>query len=126
MAQSKDPSRHSWASPRNKIKKKVALMTLDIIAKFFNMAMGIGRRMAISMSNTKKITANKKKRKEKGVRAEFLGSNPHSKGLIFSRSAFVRLVSSLVKDSSRQDKITAISKLKINKFIKQEQGTCFL
>lgn len=37
------------------------------------------------MSNTRNKTANKKKRKEKGLRAEFLGSNPHSNGLIFSR-----------------------------------------
>lgn len=38
------------------------------------------------MSNTRKITANKKNRRENGVRAEFFGSNPHSKGESFSRS----------------------------------------
>lgn len=46
---------------------------------------GAGSSRAISMSNTRNKTANKKKRKEKGLRAEFLGSNPHSNGLIFSR-----------------------------------------
>jgi len=33
----------------------------------------------------RKITANKKKRKEKGIRLESLGSNPHSKALSFLR-----------------------------------------
>lgn len=42
------------------------------------------------MSNTRKITASKKNRREKGSRAEFLGSNPHSNGLDFSRSALDR------------------------------------
>lgn len=40
----------------------------------------------ISISKIRKITANKKNRKEKGTRAESLGSNPHSKGEAFSRS----------------------------------------
>lgn len=47
-------------------------------------------RRAISISNTRKITASRKKRREKGRRAEFFGSNPHSNGLDFSRSASVR------------------------------------
>jgi hypothetical protein len=48
--------------------------------------MGKGIKRTISMSKIKKITASKKKRKEKGTRAELLGSNPHSKGEAFSRS----------------------------------------
>ena len=40
----------------------------------------------ISISKIKKIIATKKKWIEKGRRAEFLGSKPHSKGLFFSRS----------------------------------------
>lgn len=47
---------------------------------------GSGRRRAISISNTRKITARRKNRIEKGRRALFLGSNPHSKGEDFSRS----------------------------------------
>lgn len=38
------------------------------------------------MSNTRKMTANRKNRSENGIRAEFRGSNPHSKGDSFSRS----------------------------------------
>lgn len=49
-------------------------------------AMGIGIISTISISKTKKITARRKKRKEKGKRADFLGSKPHSKGEHFSRS----------------------------------------
>lgn len=40
----------------------------------------------ISTSKIKKIIAIKKNWIEKGIRAELLGSNPHSKGLLFSRS----------------------------------------
>lgn len=46
----------------------------------------IGKIKAISTSKIKKITVIKKKCKEKGIRAEDLGSNPHSKGDDFSRS----------------------------------------
>jgi hypothetical protein len=38
-----------------------------------------------STSNTRKIKLIKKNRMEKGSRALYLGVNPHSKGLIFSR-----------------------------------------
>ena len=48
---------------------------------------GAGINNTISISNTKKITANKKNRIEKGIRALLLGSNPHSKGEHFSRSS---------------------------------------
>ena len=40
----------------------------------------------ISTSKIRKINAIKKKWIENGKRAEFLGSNPHSKGDLFSRS----------------------------------------
>jgi len=45
----------------------------------------------ISTSKIKKITAIKKNCNEKGIRAELLGSKPHSKGLFFSRSIKVFL-----------------------------------
>jgi len=48
-----------------------------------------GKRRVISTSKIKKITAIRKKRKEKGRRADPLGSNPHSKGEFFSRSIIV-------------------------------------
>lgn len=49
----------------------------------------IGIRRVISTSKIRKITAIRKNCKEKGSRAEDLGSNPHSKGEFFSRSEWV-------------------------------------
>lgn len=55
--------------------------------KFTNLNKGIiGKIKAISTSKIKKITVIKKKCKEKGIRADDLGSNPHSNGDDFSRS----------------------------------------
>lgn len=51
---------------------------------------GIGIIKTISTSKTKNITARRKKRREKGSRADLLGSNPHSKGEHFSRSLCLR------------------------------------
>ena len=48
---------------------------------------GIGSSSAISTSKIMKITAIRKNRDEKGIRAEFFGSNPHSNGDLFSRSS---------------------------------------
>ena len=45
-----------------------------------------GNSNTISTSNTRKITATIKKRKENGIRCEDIGSNPHSNGEVFSRS----------------------------------------
>lgn len=53
------------------------------------MVTGMGNSSAISTSKIMKITAIKKNRDEKGSRAEFLGSNPHSNGDLFSRSSFI-------------------------------------
>lgn len=52
-----------------------------------DMVTGIGSSRAISTSKIIKITAIRKNRDENGSRAEFLGSNPHSKGDLFSRSS---------------------------------------
>lgn len=54
---------------------------------------GAGISRMISMSNTRKITARRKKRVENGIRAFLLGSNPHSKGVVFSRSLCLRALS---------------------------------
>jgi hypothetical protein len=48
-----------------------------------------GRSNTISTSKIRKITAMRKKRIEKGVRGDDLGSNPHSNGDLFSRSMIV-------------------------------------
>jgi hypothetical protein len=61
------------------------------------MVIGIGNRSAISTSKIMKITAIKKNRDENGSRAEFLGSNPHSNGDLFSRSSFIFLEIVVVK-----------------------------
>lgn len=42
-------------------------------------------RRTISISNTIKITARRKNRIENGIRADRIGSNPHSNGDNFSR-----------------------------------------
>jgi len=57
---------------------------LDVI-----IVIGMGNRSAISTSKIMKITAIRKNRDEKGSRAEFFGSNPHSNGDLFSRSSFI-------------------------------------
>lgn len=45
-----------------------------------------GKIKAISISKIKKIIVIKKKCSENGIRADDLGSNPHSNGEFFSRS----------------------------------------
>lgn len=75
-----------------------------------------GSKSVISTSKIKKITAIKKKRSEKGRRADPLGSNPHSKGEFFSRSIIVffdkreaRIITTVL--------ITRVTKIEINKII---------
>jgi hypothetical protein len=53
---------------------------------------GIGISKTISISNIIKITANRKNRVENGIRAVLIGSNPHSNGDVFSRSACERIL----------------------------------
>lgn len=50
-----------------------------------------GKRRTISTSKIRKITAKRKNRREKGKRADPIGSNPHSNGELFSRSTEERL-----------------------------------
>ena len=61
---------------------------------------GKGISSTISMSNTMKMIARRKNRNEKGIRAEWFGSNPHSKGDIFSRSSDERDDSNVVAVST--------------------------
>lgn len=53
---------------------------------FILIIIGVGMSKTISISNTIKMIANRKKRIENGVRAEWFGSKPHSNGDSFSRS----------------------------------------
>ena len=55
------------------------------------MVTGMGNSNVIYRSKIMKITVIKKNRDEKGSRAEFFGSNPHSNGDLFSRSSFIFL-----------------------------------
>lgn len=57
----------------------------------------IGINKVISTSKIKKIIAIKKNCNEKGKRAGFFGSNPHSKGDLFSRSIKLFLEIKLIK-----------------------------
>lgn len=67
---------------------------------------GIGIKRTISISNTTKMMANKKKRIENGTRAVWLGSNPHSNGDAFSRlEVFCR------KDTIQAIENTAIGRI---------------
>lgn len=70
------------------------------------MIRGEGRRRTISMSNTRNRTARRKNRRENGSRAEDLGSNPHSKGELFSRSLNLRY------ESNKVAEVTAIGRIK--------------
>lgn len=57
------------------------------------------------MSNTRNRIVNRKNRREKGMRADFLGSNPHSKGEALSRSWAVRIERAVAVDRIRVAKI---------------------
>jgi hypothetical protein len=56
--------------------------------------------------------ANKKNRKEKGNRADLIGSNPHSKGEFFSRSLIARFDKIQPKTITIKESIIAINLLK--------------
>ena len=65
----------------------------------------MGSKITISISKTKKITARRKNRVEKGSRADRVGSKPHSKGDSFSRSAEARvLVKIMIRNKSEGSK----------------------
>ena len=69
----------------------------------------VGRRRATSTSKIRKTTARRKKRRENGIRAEFFGSNPHSKGVVIFCCAGARI---------ETDSITAASAVVIIRAIK--------
>ena len=52
-------------------------------------AHGSGRRSAISRSNRRNVMATRKNFMEKGRRADPIGSNPHSYGLVFSEYVLI-------------------------------------
>lgn len=85
MFQSSEPSLHSYRSPAIKIRRKIHDLVRIKSDGVFMISRGSGMSRTISMSKTIKITASKKKRMENGIRADRIGSNPHSNGDNFSR-----------------------------------------
>ena len=71
---------------------------------------GVGISKTISTSNTRKITARRKKRVENGIRALFFGLKPHSKGDVFSRSITDRALRMKATNIIRGGKAMAIKK----------------
>jgi hypothetical protein len=78
---------------------------------------GAGITRTISISKTIKIKPRRKNRKENGIRALFLGSNPHSKGEVFSRSHKVRVLRAQAAQKVKVDKRNEAIKDKVNRFI---------
>ncbi len=68
---------------------------------------GKGINNTISMSNTMKMIASIKNRKENGTRALFFGSNPHSKGDAFSRSIVDRMLSTFANRNTAVEIVPA-------------------
>lgn len=77
--------------------RKNILETINMFILITKKRRGSGANNTISISNTIKIIARRKNRKENGIRALLFGSNPHSNGEDFSR--FIDL---------RRDKIHAM------------------
>jgi hypothetical protein len=110
--QFKAPCFHSWSNPNSKIKIKITLVTDHHIKLEVLKIIIIGKIRAISTSKIKKIIVIKKNRIEKGRRDEFIGSKPHSKGDVFSRSFIVFFANNEARY------ITTIEIIKIIKDIK--------
>jgi hypothetical protein len=89
------------------MKKNLVIVQIIILEKFNVIIIGIIS--AISTSKIKKIIAIKKKCNEKGRREEDFGSNPHSKGELFSRSTIDFL--------DNKDAIKIIRRAIINKIV---------
>ena len=77
-----------------------------------NIVIGIGNNSAISASKIMKITAIKMNPDEKGSRAEFFGSNPHSNADLFSRSSLIffeiNVANSIMADDNRMVTIAVV------------------
>ena len=75
-------------------------------------AHGSGRRSAISRSNKRNVMATRKNFIEKGRRADPMGSNPHSYGLVFSEYAFSWGSQNAIS-TSREARVTFVSSVSI-------------
>lgn len=91
---SREASFHSWYKPNRRINENIMRRSFDV--KVIYCIDGIGSSRAISISNTKNNTARIKNRIENGIRAELWGSNPHSKGVLFSKFWWLYLFRKMV------------------------------
>jgi hypothetical protein len=71
--------------------KNASLLRINVEAFDMLNMRGVGISNTISMSNTMKMMAKRKNRSENGIRALWVGSNPHSNGEDFSRSLAERV-----------------------------------
>jgi hypothetical protein len=81
---------------------------------------GIGINNTISISNTIKIILNRKNRIENGIRALFLGSNPHSNGDVFSRSDDLRVARTQAAANVNRLRVPAVIDEKMNRDMDRE------
>jgi hypothetical protein len=109
FVQVKAPWFHSCKSPIIRIIIKIIVVKVQVKRLEDLRIIIIGRIRAISTSKIKKIIEIKKNRIEKGNREELIGSNPHSKGDLFSRSLVVFL------DNKEATIIIIIEIIRINK-----------
>ena len=90
------------------------ILTSELIPKVITAT--AGKIKTSSTSKTKKRTQIKKNRSEKGMRGSLLGVNPHSKGLDFSRSRGVFILSEEPNPTKRADKMTTSDNTQIKRF----------
>lgn len=107
--QSRDPSCHSCRSPSVTRSKNGKVPRRREAFTSVARRVTVGRRITTSTSKTKKITARRKNRVEKGSRAERWGSNPHSNGDCFSRLLVERALRITAKVVKRRGNSSAIN-----------------
>jgi hypothetical protein len=80
-------------------------MCVDVAAYRGFCLLAFGMCIRVIVLKIMKIAAIKKNRDEKGSRAEFFGSNPHSNGDLFSRSSLIffeiNVASTIIADDNR-------------------------
>jgi hypothetical protein len=113
-AQDRLPSKISWNSPTSKIASRVATDLVKKLKSEHTEAGITGKIRISSTSKIKKIRATKKNRIENGRRAINFGVNPHSNGLVFSRS----ILYFILRLTPKFNKITARAKTVKNVAIK--------
>lgn len=123
--QSRDFSFHSCRIPRSRISKNRNAGSMAVCFVVSKMIRGRGINRAISTSKIRKITASKKNRSEKGVRAVWFGSKPHSYGLDFSRFFTIRMDVKMVITISAIGIAKDMRTLVVRSFIPQKHQVAF-